>query len=129
VRQTQVRPPKRRHLRVAPPAGLAEPTGGGWANRCRLASRAGNLQAAVKPFHCTIALRVRGGGEFVQNAKPGHYGGPEVNCTPLSDVTWVGTPNRAIHPAMNASAHAAAVVAASGNASAHLVDRTTAVKR
>jgi hypothetical protein len=30
---------------------------------------------------------------------------------------------------MNASAHAAAVVAVSGNASAHLVDRSTAVKR
>jgi hypothetical protein len=53
----------------------------------------------------------------------------EVNCTPLSDVTWLGTPNRSIHPATNASAHAAAVVAASGNASAHLVDRSTAVKR
>jgi hypothetical protein len=53
----------------------------------------------------------------------------EVNCTPLSDVKWVGTPNRAIHLAINVSAHTATVVAASGNASAHLVNRSTAVKR
>jgi hypothetical protein len=53
----------------------------------------------------------------------------EENCTPLSEVKEAGTPNLETQPLTNASAQSAVVVARSGQASAHLVDLSTAVNR
>jgi hypothetical protein len=52
----------------------------------------------------------------------------ETNWTPLSDVSWLGTPKRAIQPEMRASAQSAAAMLAKGMASAHRVDLSITVR-
>jgi hypothetical protein len=51
----------------------------------------------------------------------------EENCTPLSEVMLVGTPNLAIQPATKPAAQSAAVVTLSGKASAYRVEQSTTV--
>jgi hypothetical protein len=52
----------------------------------------------------------------------------EENCTPLSDVRYVGSPNLAIHPLMSAVEQSPAVMFLSGIASAQHVERSITVK-
>jgi hypothetical protein len=52
----------------------------------------------------------------------------ETNCTPLSEVSWLGTPNRTIQPVIDASVQSAAVTLAKGIASAQRVDLSMTVK-
>jgi hypothetical protein len=53
----------------------------------------------------------------------------DANCTPLSEVTVEGTPNRLTHPVKKAAAHSSVEVPQMGTASAHLVLLSTIVKR
>ena len=52
----------------------------------------------------------------------------DMNCAPRSEVTLVGTPNRATQPRINALAHVAAVMSGTGMASGHLDHLSTIVK-
>ena len=53
----------------------------------------------------------------------------EVNCTPLSDVSSVGTPKRATHVEMRASTQASEEVERRGTASTQRVDLSIIVSR
>jgi hypothetical protein len=53
----------------------------------------------------------------------------EVNWVPLSVVTVEGTPNRAIHPAVKASATVAASISFRGTASSQREERSITVSR
>jgi hypothetical protein len=53
----------------------------------------------------------------------------EVNCTPLSEVSSVGTPKRATHVDMRASTQASDEVESRGTASTQRVDLSIMVNR
>jgi hypothetical protein len=53
----------------------------------------------------------------------------DANCTPLSEVTVEGTPNRLTHLVKKVAAHSSVEVPQMGTASAHLVLLSTIVKR
>ncbi len=53
----------------------------------------------------------------------------DVNCAPLSEVMYAGTPNLWIQPVNNAVAQSAAEIPEIGMASGHLVVLSTTVKR
>jgi hypothetical protein len=64
------------------------------------------IQLPVKPLYEAIGLRMVGNGHLVLNPKMLHMlpCASEENCTPLSEVTEVRTPNQAIRPEKRASA-------------------------